>query len=387
MTEKHHVAIVIDVEQPFRRRLDVLDGIRQVAQKADWETTLIPVADMALAGQRVGCYDGLVGRIGRSLALQAKRRRIPTVNVWLNTDATGLPGVFPDWRGAATMATQHLLSRGFRKLAYVGFRDELRVEMQVAGYRHLAQDLAMRHSVHLLDRSYSRSLPVWQAFSSQLDALIASWDLQTGVCVSDDFLGRFIVDRCQQLGFQVPRDIAVVSMENETLVCECTSPTLSSVDVGYKRIGMQAAWLLETWMRGDSSAGELTLLPPRAIVERQSTDAFGVRDVVVADCLRFIAAHAHRPLSVDDVAARACLSRRTLERRFREIVCRTVAEEITRARIEKAKQQLFELDLPIKTVARRSGFRDSSQMCAVFQRELGQSPGQFRKIHAVRCPS
>ncbi|WP_442508015.1 helix-turn-helix transcriptional regulator [Novipirellula sp. SH528] len=71
-------------------------------------------------------------------------------------------------------------------------------------------------------------------------------------------------------------------------------------------------------------------------------------------------------LSVDDVATHSCLSRRMLERRFKEVVLCTVGEEITRVRLELAKTQLFEPGISIKMIVHRSGFRDSSQLCAVF---------------------
>ncbi len=383
MSERQRVAVLIDVQQPLRRRLDVLAGIRQVAASSNWETTLMPVVDFALSGHRKWSFDGIVGRIGKSLAAKAKNRRIPVVNVWLNTDASGLPGVFPDWHQAGKMATQHLLSHGFRKLAYVGFAADRGVEMQIAGYDSSASGIASEHSVQLLDHTYARSAAVWQSFSDQLDELIASWTSRTGVCASNDFLGRFIIERCEQHGLHVPRDIAVVSMENEPLVCEYINPQLSSIDVGYKQVGMRAALLLEQIMAGCKPSDDLTWLPPRAIVKRHSSDAYGVVDSDVAKCLHFIATHAHGQISVDDVASHASLSRRTLERRFKEAVQCTVGEKITRARVEMAKQQLFDPNLPIKMVARRSGFRDSSQLCAVFQRELGLSPGQFRKTHAI----
>lgn len=383
MSERKRVAILIGVQKPRRRQLDVLAGIRQVAASADWETTLIPVADFALSHHGKWGFDGIVGRIGDSLATKAKEQTIPVVNVWLNTDATGLPGVYPDWNQAGQMATQHLLSLGFRRLAYVGFSDDRGVEMQRAGYDALAREISIEHTVNRMDLSYSESIPAWQSFSDQLDDLISSWEPRTGVCVSDDFLGRFIIERCGQHGLQVPRDVAIVSMENEPLVCEYTNPQLSSIDVGYQQVGIQAALLLGRLMSGASPPDGPTLMPPRTIVKRQSTDAFGVSDTEVAMCLQFIATHAHQRISVDDIAAHAGLSRRTLERRFKCAVGRTIGEEITHARLEIAKRHLFEPILPVKIVARQSGFRDSSQLCAVFQRELGISPGQFRKTHSL----
>ncbi|TWU28020.1 AraC family transcriptional regulator [Novipirellula artificiosorum] len=376
------VAIVIEVEQPLRQRLDVLDGIEQVATALDWETTLIPVPDFGLSSHRRWAFDGMVGRIGKSLAAKAKRRKISAVNVWLNTDAKGLPGVFPDWTQAGKMAARHLVSLGFRRLAYVGFKEDIGVVMQIEGFDSIAQDMAAHRSVHLLERKYSISVDAWESFSEELDQFVDALVSSTGVCVSDDFLSRFIIERCVKRGLRIPQDIAIVSMENEPLVCEFQTPRLSSIDVGYKQVGMQAALRLERIINGQENEVDSIWLPPREIVERQSTDAFGVDDPSIEACLRYIAKQAHRQISVDDVAQQSGMSRRSLERRFKEVVCHTVGEEITRRRLELAKRKLFDVQLPIKSIARQSGFRDSSQLCAVFQRELGMSPGQFRKIHA-----
>lgn len=385
--KRKQIAVVIDVDHPHRRRLDVLDGIQQVAAALDWETTLIPVPDFALSSHRKWSFDGIVGRIGKSLAAKAKRRSIPIVNVWLNTDARGLRGVFPDWSHAGKMAAQHLLSLGFRKLCYVGFQNDRGVELQIEGFDSLARDIAIERAVNLLDRDYSESIPAWETFSQNLDTVIDSWTSNTGVCVSDDSLGRFIIERCVKRGLRVPHEIAIVSMENEPLICEFTSPQLTSIDVGYKQVGMQAAKQLAGLLNGKSSDQNAFWLPPREIVKRQSTDAFGVEDTNIEACLRFITAYARRQISVDDVASHINMSRRTLERRFKEVVCRTVGEEITRARIELAKRKLLDPQLPVKLVARQSGFRDSSQLCAVFQRELQMSPSEFRTLHTQKLDS
>lgn len=380
--KRRRVAIVIEIEQPLRQRLDVLDGIQQTATMLEWDTHLIPVPDFGLSNHRKWAFDGIVGRIGKSLASKAKRRHIPAVNVWLNTDAKGLPGVFPNWTQAGKMAARHLLSLGFRLLAYVGFKADRGVVMQIAGMESLTQDVVERCDVHLLEREYSVSVGAWESFSHELDQCIDSLQPGTGVCVSDDFLARFIIERCVKRGLRVPQDIAIVSMENEPLVCEFKTPRLSSIDVGYKQVGMQAAQRLERIINGQENDLDSIWLPPREIVGRQSTDAFGVDDPSVEASLRFIAKNAHRQISVDAVAQHARISRRTLERRFKEAVSQTVGEEITRLRIELAKKKLFDTEIPIKSIAHQSGFRDSSQMCSVFQRELGMSPGQFRKIHA-----
>ena len=52
--------------------------------------------------------------------------------------------------------------------------------------------------------------------------------------------------------------------------------------------------------------------------------------------------------------------------------------KIQRVRLDKAKDLLARTDLPILTVARRSGFAHASHLSAVFRREEGLTPSDYR---------
>ena len=86
-----------------------------------------------------------------------------------------------------------------------------------------------------------------------------------------------------------------------------------------------------------------------------------------------------RASAIDDVADAAGRPRRTLERRFRRALDRTVLDEITRRRIETARRLLVETDLDIGGIAKRSGFSDARRMAVVFRERLGRTPSDFRK--------
>jgi LacI family transcriptional regulator len=86
-------------------------------------------------------------------------------------------------------------------------------------------------------------------------------------------------------------------------------------------------------------------------------------------------------LQVTDVADRAPVSRSVLQRRFRSVLGRSVHEEIVRVQLRKAEELLRETDLPLKTVAEKTGFKHQEYMGAVFKTRLGVTPGQFRRRH------
>lgn len=81
-----------------------------------------------------------------------------------------------------------------------------------------------------------------------------------------------------------------------------------------------------------------------------------VNDLVVA-AVRVIRYHACRGLKVADVVACLKTSRRVLEHRFVQRIGHTPHEEIARVQFRRVEQLLRETDLPLATIAERSGFR------------------------------
>lgn len=135
-----------------------------------------------------------------------------------------------------------------------------------------------------------------------------------------------MIQICRRRGWRVPGDVAIIAGRNEEVLCDHPRPSLTSVEIGYERIGYEAARLLDRLTRlrakhrkvlDDSPAHQL--LPPQGLIVRESTDFYAVDDEVVTQALRFIAANSHRDINVGDIAKALALHPRTLQRRFREV--------------------------------------------------------------------
>jgi LacI family transcriptional regulator len=114
-------------------------------------------------------------------------------------------------------------------------------------------------------------------------------------------------------------------------------------------------------------------------VARATTEVANVDDPDVARAVQFIKGSIARPIQVGDVLDHLSMSRRSLERRFRAAIGRSVATEIRRAHVERAKQLLTNTNLSIEEVARASGFSTVTLMGVVFRRHVGDSPSEFRR--------
>ena len=195
-----------------------------------------------------------------------------------------------------------------------------------------------------------------------------------------------IVQLCMQRGWRVPQDVAIVAGTNEEVLCENPKPSLTSMELGFEQTGYEAARLLDRLMdekeegnEPSDLAPEHVLLPPKGIVIRESTDFYAVDDETLAAALLFIAQNSHKAIFPDDVARAVNLEPRTLRRRFAKLLGRTIASEICRVRLERAKRELVQSDRSLDTIARDVGFGTRRQMCEVFSRELGATPRAYRK--------
>ena len=98
--------------------------------------------------------------------------------------------------------------------------------------------------------------------------------------------------------------------------------------------------------------------------------------------MNFIKENANDLIQVQQVAAAVAISRRSLERKFRQIMNRTIYEEITRVRIEQISKMLLETKLSIGHIANALNFNSIEHLSRSFHREKGMSPQAYRKQYS-----
>lgn len=121
-----------------------------------------------------------------------------------------------------------------------------------------------------------------------------------------------------------------------------------------------------------SSAVPAHPLPRRPKPPRRGEDP--AADAVVD----YIWTRGHAALAVSDVAEHVGMSRRTLERRFREVTGRSVLDEIVQCRFSRAERLLRETDLPLKAIVSLAGFGSMQNMRFTFQKRTGLTPSAYR---------
>jgi LacI family transcriptional regulator len=375
------VAVCLEMEWGHKRHLETYAGVHKYAGEAGWDCVTTPSSARVLhPHSSVAPFDGILGRITEPLAQAAQKIKIPAVNVWLNSPAKNISSVLVDFETSGMMAAQHLVGRGFRRFGYMGFLRQKDTRYQIQGFREILKPLGFRFTTYRFQRtSLGGEAPGWERFIEGLEQWVGAWEPPIGVLVSNDLYCRYLIETCRAEGLKVPQDVAIVGTSNEPAICLSPYPTLTSIDLDFELIGYRAAAKLDEMMNGKDSSKTVEYSPPKGLIPRQSTDSLAVDDPLVANALRFISENGQDQIQVDDVVLASGTNRRTLERKFRASMGCSIAEEMSRLRIERAKRLMMETDGSLKSLAVDLGFRNADHFCKVFSRIEKMTPSHYRK--------
>nr|WP_087046881.1 helix-turn-helix domain-containing protein [Caballeronia ptereochthonis] len=99
----------------------------------------------------------------------------------------------------------------------------------------------------------------------------------------------------------------------------------------------------------------------------------------LAGLLDWMRANLQTEHSLDALAARMAMSRRTFTRRFRETTGAAVGAWLAGQRVALAQRLLEDTDLPIDRIAEESGFRTGATLRQQFAQTLKTSPSAYRR--------
>ncbi len=308
----------------------------------------------------------------------ADGRRVPTVAVSANWIMKDVPAVYADDTAIARMAAEHLLDLRLPHFASYGY--------PVGAHSACRQDaFAARVAENgMVCERYPWNVRRPEAahavrISRRIIAWLRALPKPVGIFAANDHLAWELSEICHICGLRVPDDVALIGVDNDTMLCELAWPPLSSVAMPAARIGYEAAALLDRMLDGEQPSREPPLIAPIGVVARQSTNILAIADAKVATAVRFIRDHAHEPIDVRQVLRAAPVARRTLERRFQVLLGRSIRAQIEKVRIETAQRLLAETHMTMGDVAEVSGFASLQRLFAAFRRATGTTPAAWRR--------
>lgn len=364
-----------------------LKGAARYAMEHHWHL----VADMIYSAKiPLGWRgDGIISFIGGrdDLADFILRSGLPAVEISMVRNEIQLPRVEGDNDLIGRLAAEHFLERGFRHFAWAPFMDDT---VNTERYRGFANRLAQNNlTCELLPTADSRhdnpALLDWSVKRGHLIEALVARPNPLAVFAYNDCVAADVIDACDDAGLLVPEAVAVLGVDNDTLLCECVRVPLSSVCHDLEGLAYAAAGLLDRMMSGEAPPQEVVRVQPKGLVTRRSTDIVAVDNLQLARALRYIRDHYASPLlGVEAVVTATEISRRQLEKAFRRELHRTLNEEIVRVRMEKVKDLLTTTEMKVVDVAAATGFSRSSHLFRTFRKLFGISPTSYRNSQLAK---
>jgi LacI family transcriptional regulator len=376
MSKRRKVALLIESSNAYARGL--LQGVVcYIREHSPW---LFYIPEQGRGNVPPGWLahwqgDGIIARIeNKEIAQAVAASRLPAVDVSAARMLPDLPWVETDDAEISRLAAEHLLDRGFK---HFGFCGDARFNWSNWRAEHFEK--LVREAGH---DCYQYKPANTQAPLEDQVSEIGEW-LKTlpkpaAVMACYDIRAQQVLDACRNVGLSVPDEIAVIGVDNDSLLCDLSFPPLSSVIPNTQRTGYEAARLLDQMMSGKTVEAKAHFITPVGVATRQSTDTLAIDDPAIAAAVRHIREHAFEQINIASVLKVVPLSRRLFESRFKKLLGHTPHEEIIRVRMNRVKEMLTETDLPLSDIAERTGFEHVEYLSAAFKKREGLSPNRYR---------
>jgi LacI family transcriptional regulator len=374
------ILLLIETSRIYGRQL--VEGIGRYAHEhGPWsfhfeERGVHELSVRALSRLKV---DGVISRLrdpGAARKLQATG--LPFVELHGNPK-TCKTHVTVDEDAVARMAAEHLLDRGLKNLAFFSRRNEWWLQLRRKAFIDHLQRLGYPCSTYAASTRSAAGNDIRPEQQAELVSWLQALPKPAGILCATDLEALNLLETCRRAAIAVPDQVAVLGVDNDSVICSVAWPRLSSIDLDALRVGYESAALLGRIMTSGTTPNTAILVPPKEVVVRESTDVLAIADPQVVQAARLIRQFACKGIDVSHVADHVVMCRRTLERRFKASVGRTLKEEILRVKIGQAKMLLSQSDYPLKRISDMSGFKSLHYFARAFRRETGLTPGRFRQ--------
>ncbi|MGC9451177.1 MAG: substrate-binding domain-containing protein [Oceanipulchritudo sp.] len=311
-------------------------------------------------------YDGVIAMFTSEKEAERVRRCVKAI---VNVSNRGLkvPSVVNDDLEIGRQGAEYLINKGYKHFAFIGDNSTLLSRQRREGFQKEVEKSG-RDCMLLVEQS---------------DAKIREWlrtsEVSTAVMCTDDYTSFRLMRNCWMMDIPVPQHLAILGVNNDETYCLSSSIGLSSVMLASEKIGFLAAKLLDDLLNGAAREETVIRVPPLNVISRVSTDMQSIQDSLVRKALWYIQENVHRSIRVNDLLDHLSVSRRTLERRFKEKLGHSPHFAINRARVEVAKKLLEATDMKMEDIAEHCGFSEARILYRNFRLVTGVSPARYRK--------
>lgn len=294
------------------------------------------------------------------------------------TKFTTIPNITGDYIRTGKMAAEYFLAKGFTNFGFFGYNGVCWSDERCESFRSRLEKTAPEGmTFHMYDGQNIDNM--WYYDQSELTGWLKGLPKPIAIMSCDDNQGNILIQACDLCGINVPFEVAIIGVDNDEILCNMTSPSMSTINVDIEGGGAAAAAMAVKMVNDPAYRGEDIVLQPLTVVERLSSSLFATNDKEVLMALRFIQANIDTKISVTDILSCVPISRRLLETRFKNMTGMTIYNYISVKRIERFAQLLLSSNESISDIAARLDEFDTKSISRRFKELKGCTPSEYRK--------
>lgn len=381
--------IILLFESSCEYGREFLKGVAQFARECrNWHLRLYPLSVADAKNPFDGC-DGVIARPAEAATLQwIKASGLPVVDAFCQIPDPDIVGVDSDHDAIAAMAAEHFLNHKFKNFAYCGYRGTRYSDMLAAAFKRTlaiaGYECREYSTVEMPTEATLLDAREWKPRSpGRLAAWLAKLPPRTALFCANDLRAYHVLNICKEIGRKVPSDIAVLGVDNDTVLCSCASVPLSSIDPNAFGVGYAAAQSLDDLIEQRTKrhkAPPVQYVNPGDLIARESTETYPLDPPWLEKVLIHVDANMNRPLSTRDLLKLTGISHTALQKMFTRRIGMSPGQYILTVKMREAQRLLTtRKKIRMSEIAERTGFIDQKYFCRTYHAYFGHPPSHTAK--------
>jgi DNA-binding LacI/PurR family transcriptional regulator len=249
-----------------------MNAVTEAATQLGYTVILLPQKNKTdnahlISSIKQGNLDGIIvfQDIDLSLYETLHKQNIPVVSIDSHSPDRPYPKIYVNYTEASYTAVKYLISEGHKEIAYIGIErlPELFIHC-LNGYKK-----AMSEASLPLNPQWVMDM-VWNENNAgeAMELILQGEQRPTAVFCASDLTAIGAIRRAIQLGFSVPRDISVISID-DIFISEFFNPALTTIHVDAAEMGRKAMEVLNAQLCGQR-ADLVYKMPSNKLIVRES---------------------------------------------------------------------------------------------------------------------
>jgi len=281
-----------------------------------------------------------------------------------------------DYIGSGVMAAQFFSKRHFKNFAFYGNKNFYWSKARAEGYRREVERI--KGNYYYFESELLNSMQ-WSKEHVELDNWLQGLPKPVALFACDDNFALQVSEMCKVNNINIPDELSLLGVDNDELICNLSHPSISSIITDDENGGYQTGKMLQNLIINKKNNPFNINIDPVRIELRQSTEIYNISDNNIKTVIDYINENIRINISIDELTTIVPLSRRNLEKKFREATGTSVYQFILDKKVDLISTELLTTDKDLLDIAIETGFNDVRNVYRIFKKYTGYTPASFRK--------